>query len=297
MVKPGRQTTKNNNFKLRSFLFVPAIKNKFLKKILTLNGLDKPDVIIFDLEDSVHRNLKKQAGDLLIDYFKNHFKIIKEKYVICLRINRVDSPYFKDDLRIIDKILPDFLMLPKVESGREYTLIRKKTKISKLIILIETITGLYKLEEITNKMNKQDVLAVGPEDFSAQLLIERPKYTDPSPLWHFYNECILRARKNNLILLDGPSREFSDVKALSQLKKECLFSLKIGFNCKMAIHPNQIKIINKIFDKSKVVGAARKFLKSFDNLRDGSFVIINKDKKMMDTPSYKMYKKIINDDK
>lgn len=281
-----------NNFRFRSFLFVPAIKKNFFEKILTLHDLNKPDVIIFDLEDSVQSDFKSEARILLIDFIKKHSGELRKKYTICLRINKFDSSQFDDDIKIINIISPDLLMLPKVESEKEIIFIRKKFKKLDLVVLIETIDGMYNLEGITSKMIARDILAVGPEDFSAQLLMERPNYYEPSPLWYFYSECVLRARKNNLILLDGPSRKYTE-KNLDEFEKECKFSVKFGFDCKMAIHPNQIFLINKMFDKTNKLKSAEKILKYFNELRDGLNVISNNEE-MLDAPSYKMYKKILN---
>ncbi len=50
-------------------MFVPAIKEKFYEKISTLEGNNKPDGIIFDLEDSIDTKHKERARDVLLDFF------------------------------------------------------------------------------------------------------------------------------------------------------------------------------------------------------------------------------------
>jgi citrate lyase beta subunit len=50
----------------------------------------------------------------------------------------------------VKKIIPDFIMLPKVKSSKYFKEIKNITNVKKLIILVETISGLYNIEEITN---------------------------------------------------------------------------------------------------------------------------------------------------
>jgi len=288
---------KINPFKLRSFLFVPAIKEKFIEKLFSLEGNDKPDVVIFDLEDSVHPEHKLQAREILSQLFDSEEKIgkLREKYVIALRVNRLGSKWFDGDIALANKTKPTFLMIPKIEDLRTLKTIRRKAKqVGQFIAIVETISGYFNLEQISRGLDYYDLLAVGPEDFSSDLLVERPSYLQPNPLNTFFNQCLYLARKREILLLDGPSRKFQGIDSLEQLKKECHYSLNFGFSCKMAIHPTQIPIINSTFDKTRLVAKAENLLKSFDKLDDGSLVIVNEESEMMDTPSYKMYKKIID---
>ncbi len=48
----------NNPFKIRSLLFIPAIKESYFDKIADLRDNERPDGIIFDLEDSVSEQYK-----------------------------------------------------------------------------------------------------------------------------------------------------------------------------------------------------------------------------------------------
>ena len=65
---------------------------------------------------------------------------------------------------------------------------------------------------------------------------------------------------------------------------------------KAAVHPNQVPVINKVFEKRRMsmLRRAREVLSKFEKLNDGSSVIVNKKGEMMDTPSYVMYKRILD---
>ena len=287
---------KINPFKIRSLLFVPAIKKEFIDKIIDLEGINKPDGIIFDLEDSVHLDYKDEARKNLDELFKNKEIIdkLKDKYIICIRINKYGTKWFKNDLRFINQIKPNFLMLAKVESAKEVRIIRKKSKIKQLIAPIETLEGLKYIKEITSELNFYDIFACAYEDTSAELLIDRPENLNYiNPLTFFLMNCIIEARRNNLIMLESPSRKFADEKGLKECEEEATLGKNNGFTGKFAIHPNQVAIINKIFDKKVIVNRAEKVLGQFKDLKDGTSVIVNENKEMMDTPSYKMYSKLL----
>lgn len=287
---------KINLFHIRSLLFVPAIKNEYIKKIITLEGINKPDGIIFDLEDSIHDDYKDIARTNLNEIFKDRKLIskLKEKYIICIRINSYESRWFHDDLLLVNRIRPNCLMLAKVSSGKELNEIRKQSNVKQLIVIIETLEGLKDISYIANEMNFYDLLAIGYEDLSMELRIERPiNLNTMNPLTYSLMKCLIEAKSKQLLILDGPSRKYIGKKSLKEFEEECIFSKNNGLNCKMAIHPNQIPIINKIFDKKMLLKRAEKLLKQFKSLKDGTRVIVNHHKEVMDTPSYKMYTNLL----
>lgn len=87
-----------NSAKIRSLLFVPSIKTHFFGKLFNLKGADKPDGIIFDLEDSVSEKCKGEARDNLRKflYQDNDYrsKLFRE-YVIFIRINDFRTDWFQ----------------------------------------------------------------------------------------------------------------------------------------------------------------------------------------------------------
>jgi citrate lyase subunit beta / citryl-CoA lyase len=288
--------TKINPFKIASLLFIPALNTKFVNKALTFTGINKPDGIIFDLEDSIHPDSKKQARENLLTIFhtKKLITQLQAKYIICVRVNHPSTPWFAADLRLVNQIKPNFLMLPKADSAKTVVAVRRKSLVKQMIVAIETMTGLKNISEITAAMNFYDFLATAYEDPASELLIERPPdLNSVNPLTSFMMICILAARTNNLLVIDGPARLFNGQKAIKQLEKECVFSLRNGLNCKIAIHPNQVSVINKIFNKKLVLAKVKNVLGQFKSLANGSFVIVNDRHEMMDTPSYKMYTKLL----
>lgn len=287
---------KINPFRIRSLLFLPAIKKEFINKVINLENKNKPDGIILDLEDSIKPEYKDKARQNLEQLFANPVLIdtLRYKYIICIRVNEYNSSWFKKDLDFINKVKPHFLMLPKIRSANELKNIRSQCLMRQFIVTIETLLGLKNLSKISTAMNFYDLLAIGYEDISSELLIERPNnLKEINPLTFVIMQILIEAREKNLIVLDAPSRKFIDQRTLKNLEEECVFNNNNGFNCKMAIHPNQIPIINHIFEKNPLINRTQNVCNILKHLSHGAAVTIDEKNEMIDTPSYKMYKRLL----
>lgn len=289
-----------NPFLVRSWLIFPAIKERFLQKILTLKGVNKPDVVIFDLEDSIAntQDAKTKARNQLINSLitnKSYRKAIDTNFLTAIRVNHHTSDYCKEDIHAITKIHPHFVIVPKVETEEEVIFYQRQFKDIQLRFVIETIKGYENRNEILRSLRPTDILGIGYEDLCADLGIERPHdLIQPNPLVHIVNCCLISAKQYNISFVEGPSRKYGSRKNLGDCRKECLLSLNMGFNSKLAIHPSQIRIINTIYSKKRLKERARKVLQKFQDLDDGTFVIGDKGKNMMDTPSVSLYSKTLH---
>lgn len=272
---------------VKSIHFIPAHKTNFLDNIL--NNKIIPDALCFDLEDSVLPESKNIARENLIKMLKENESKIK-KFLIGIRPNKENTSYYKEDVKAIQKINPDFILLAKVESKKEIKRARKLYKNKPLIVAIETIIGVENIDKIISCLNKSDAVVVGYEDLSGELQIERPENLSlVNPLTHLIFDVYKNARKHNIIIFDAVCRFFKK-EDLHILKKECIFTSNLRFSGKFSIHPNQIELINQYFDKIKLKKIADDITNRFNKIRDGSAVIV-KDRQMMDTPSLKLYEK------
>jgi len=281
---------------INSLLFVPAIKEKFYSKIFTLKGNSKPNGIIFDLEDSVDIKSKKIARDILSKFINNSNNRNKlfDQYITLIRINPFGSKFFKSDIDLVKKVRPNILMLAKVETADEIKIYKKTYR--QIFVVVETLKGISNLEKILKEMRSTDLFAIGYEDLSSELLMERPKNLNSlNPLSHLLLDSVITTRRFNVPIIDAVSRLFKTQTDLIKLKKECLYTSELGLIGKVAIHPNQIATINNVFQqkKEKAKQRASKIIANFDKLTDGSFVFVDENNEMIDTPSYKMAKKIL----
>lgn len=287
-----------NPFRIRSWLFVPAVKEKFFEKIMTVEGEEKPDVIIFDLEDSVHPNHKSRAREILTSYLHDNEAYRREfskKYVSVIRANAFGTDWFKDDMKTINRLKPDFFGMSKVESPDEIKYLRENSTVPQFFVPIETIKGFKKREGIIKELSTYDVLVLGYEDLSSELMIERPDLDSMNPLTKIILRSVVSAREKDVVMIDAVSRKYGTPENIRELEKECLHTCyNLGMSSKVGIHPSQISVINRVFDKRAILRRGEEVLGKFRELKDGSFVITNGGKEMMDTPSYKLYSKILN---
>ena len=127
----------------RNLLFVPATTNK-LKRITEI----KNDVFIFDLEDSILVEDKKNALIRLVN-FLSETKILNTQIIV-----RVNLEYIFDEIKLLKNIVDGFL-IPKVEDTEILEKIKKDLPNKFIITLIETPKGIINLEKIVEKKKER----------------------------------------------------------------------------------------------------------------------------------------------
>lgn len=233
---------------LRSLLFIPADRKKMVDKIDIL----KPDVFILDLEDSVSIAQKKTARDNIfykvgeID-LKNRFKDI------FIRVNDLDSEYIYEDInetissKISGYMIPKFESIDKVKEIVIFISKKEKEKDIpqekiKLILMIENAKGIIELNNIEKLPNRVIAIAFGGEDYLSSISLFSGNSFD---MLDFARKMVLLySNSRNLLAIDTVYKNYKD---LDGLKIETDKIVRMGFNGKLAIHPNQIEIINKSF--------------------------------------------------
>ena len=90
----------------RSLLFIPS-NNPAMLQNADIFGADS---VIFDLEDAVNITEKDNARNLLHYYLKAHNNLPME---VVVRINGLDTEYYKEDLEKIVSDNIDTIMIPK----------------------------------------------------------------------------------------------------------------------------------------------------------------------------------------
>jgi len=162
------------------------------------------------------------------------------------------------------------------------------------LIPIETLKGYENYKEIISEMKQEDVLILGYEDMSAELLIDRPNLNSMNPLTIILFNLLIEARKQGITMIDAVFRGYSQ-KQEKELKEECEFTSKLGLTSKVCIHPNQVKIVNQIFAKTKK--AYLNFLEEGKRkietaVKEQGVSVSNIKERMIDEPLLKAYKLI-----
>ena len=226
----------------RSWLFVPADSETKIAKAIKTDA----DAIIFDLEDSVVPAQKAAARDILKKLAKR-----TGGPAWWVRINPVGSEFHKEDLELISRGDIDGIVLPKAESGADIVQLAHRTGTIPIhAIVTETPASLFNLLSYRDPKSPLVAMSWGAEDLSAALGASS-KYDEGGELAFTYRLartlCLAGAVAAGVQPVDGVFADFKDEKGL---KREAEAARREGFTGKLAIHPDQVAVINAAFTPS-----------------------------------------------
>jgi citrate lyase subunit beta/citryl-CoA lyase len=268
----------------RSRLYLPGNEPKFYPNA----GLHNPDGIILDLEDSVSPTEKTSARYLVrnalcsIDFYG------AERMV---RINQL--PMGLDDLKFVIPHNVHVILIPKCESALTIKDVEEEIKMIcadrnvqndiYLMPIIESALGVIKAYEIASASDKVCALAVGLEDYTADLGVARTNEGRES----FYARCAVvnAAKAAGVQAIDTV---FSDVDDMDGLRNSVIEAKSIGFEGKGCIHPRQIKIVHNAFAPAEnEIEKAKKIVLAFDEAKKNGIGVVALGSKMIDAPVVK----------
>ncbi len=240
---------------MRSLLFIPADDEKKLAKGLGTGA----DGLILDLEDSVSAANKPAARALAKAYIEAT-AAGEHRPQILVRINALDTPYWQDDLIGVIDARPDAILLPKARSGEDvHTLsvalgsaeqrAAKPGPGTRIIALTtETPISLLQMHSYIGASTRLLALTWGAEDLSAAIGARSNREDDgrtwTSPFRLARDLCLLTAAAAEVAAIDTVFVNFRDA---AGFRGECVAAARDGFSGKMAIHPNQVAVINEVF--------------------------------------------------
>src|SRR5215217_5437197 len=95
---------------LRSLLFVPGHRARFYEKLAEF----RPDAVIVDLEDAVPPNEKPLARSMVRERLGGP---LLDGMLVFVRVNSVETAFFRDDVRGVVAPGLDGIFLPKASSA------------------------------------------------------------------------------------------------------------------------------------------------------------------------------------
>ena len=208
------------------------------------------DAVIFDLEDAV-APAEKTAARILV---RNTMRYMD--FGTCgriVRINSIDTPYWKKDLEQILPEKPDLILLPKTscaadiqEADRYITLLEKKLGMKAntvgLMALIETAMGVENAFAIASSSKRVRALFLGAEDLTADLRCKRTK--EGREIEYARTRLVVAARAANIDVFDTP---FTDVNDDEGIVVDAELAKALGFSGKASISPRHVEVINRVF--------------------------------------------------
>ncbi len=281
------EENKNESFKNQhrfSRLYLPGNTPS-----LMLNaGIHQPNAVILDLEDAVAHDKKHDARFLVRNSLRQMNFYGAERMV---RINQV--PKGLDDL---DYLIPhhvNLILVPKVESAEQILQVNKRIdKIKKergvdypvwLMPIIESALGVIKAYEIASAADNIVSIAIGLEDYTADLCTRR---TNEGTESFFARSMVVNAaRAARVQPIDSV---FSDVSDMEALKQNVLKSKALGFDGMGCIHPRQIKVIHDNFAPDTAeIEKAKRIVRAFIEATNKGLGVVSLGSKMIDPPVVK----------
>lgn len=234
----------------RSMLFLPGNTPNII-----INGDELgSDAVILDLEDAVSPS-EKDAARILV---RNAIRLMKfEKSEVLVRINSMDSEYWKSDLDEIVPLKPSVIMPPKMSCAADVQAIDSYiTKLEsslgiennsvKLMPLIETALGVENAFQIAAASRRVCALQLGGEDLTADLRCKRTK--EGNEIDYARKRLVCAARAAGVDAYDTP---FTDVNDDEGIYADAEYAKSLGFTGKASISPRHVAAINQVFSPSQ----------------------------------------------
>jgi citrate lyase subunit beta/citryl-CoA lyase len=289
MLEQNKSITAKDAFRF-SRLYLPGNSPK-----LMLNaGIHKPNGIILDLEDSVAPDKKFEARFLIRNALRNLDFYGAERMV---RINQI--PEGLDELRYLVPQHVDLILVPKCESADQIIRVnevidtlKKEHRVEKqiwLMPIIESALGVIKAYEIASAAENVASVAIGLEDYTADLGTRR---TNEGTESFFARSMVVNAaRAAGIQPIDSVFSDVSDMDALAENVKT---SKSLGFDGMGCIHPRQIRVIHDNFAPEEAeIEKAKKIVIAFKEAEAKGLGVVSLGSKMIDPPVVKRAQKTI----
>ncbi len=234
----------------RSMLFLPGNTPNIIINGDALGA----DALIFDLEDAVSPS-EKDAARILVRSAIKYMRF--EGCETVVRINGIDTDFWRKDLDEIVPLKPDFIMPPKISRAddirildRYLSILEEKLGVEnnavKLIPLIETALGVENAFSIASESGRVAALLLGGEDLTADLRCKRTRAGNELNFARCRLVCAARAA--GIEVYDTP---FTDVQDDEGIRSDAEYARSLGFTGKASISPRHVAVINEVFSPSQ----------------------------------------------
>jgi len=270
---------------IRSLLFLPGNSARMMDKGPFLNA----DAVILDLEDAVAPG-EKDAARILVRNALAAVDFRGRKTVV--RINSIsDNGFWKEDLKEVVPLGPDFIMPPKTGSAEDVrTICREISALEKehglpeggirLIPLLETCLGIENAFAIASASPRIYALFLGAEDLTADMHSIRSK--EGQEIAYARSRIVNAARAAGVECYDTP---YTDVNDDAGLLEDAKLARSMGFTGKISINPRHLDGINQMFSPSeKEIAFAHEVLDTFEQAKREGKGAVALHGKMIDMP-------------
>lgn len=268
--------------RLRSLLFVPGDRPERFAKAAGSGA----DAIILDLEDAVAPAAKPKAREAVADCLGAPAEIIR-----FVRINPIDGPHLEADLAAARGA--DGLVLPKaLGAATVRSLAALAPGMPILPIATETPQAIFGLGTYGEAADHLCGLTWGAEDLPTAIGAmgaRRPDGSYTAPYEMVRSMALFGAHAAGVAAIETVYPAIRDLDGLAAYAARGAFD---GFTGMMALHPDQVPVINAAFTPSaQQVEQARAIIAAFAQAQGAGVVIL--DGKMIDAPHLAQARNII----
>ena len=277
----------------RTMMFLNAQKPGLIKDPY----IYKPDSIMLDLEDAVAENQKDAAR------FSLYHALQEIDYRGCervVRINGLDTPYWKEDIRCAVAGGCDAIRIPKTERPEDIKAVEAEIQIAEedfgipqgrtlIMAAIESARGVVKALDVCEASDRLFGIALSGGDYTKDL---QTYITGTGvELMGARQNLIIAARAAKIQCFDTV---YTDLNDMEGFRRDVETIHLMGFDGKSIINPRQIPIVHNIFTPAqKNIIFAEKVVMEIEDKREKGIGVFIVDGKMIDIAFYDGAKRTI----
>ncbi len=257
----------------------------------------QPDCVILDLEDAVAENQKDAARFCLLQALKHVDYHGVERVV---RINGLNTPYWREDIRCAVAGAADVVRIPKAETRQDVRRAEKAIAEAEeefgipegrtlMMAAIESAKGVMKALEICEASERLLGIALSGGDYTRDL---QTHITGTGiELMGARQNLIIAARAAKVQCFDTV---YTDLDDMEGFRRDVETIHLLGFDGKSVINPRQIMPVHEIFTPGRgEVEFSVKVVREIERRRAEGIGVFTVDGKMIDIAFYEGAKRVI----
>lgn len=277
------QRKKPERFRLRrTMIFLSAQKPGLIKDPLIYGA----DSLMLDLEDAVAENQKDAARFSLYHALKT---VDYGDTEVIVRINGLDTPHWREDVRVCVAAGADGVRIAKCESAGDVIAVEKVVEAAEeefhkekgrtlLMAALESPKGILNAQEIAAASERMFGIAISGGDLRRTMQVSPVR--GGIELNTARGLVVLAARAAGVQCFDTV---FTDLNDEEGFRAEVLLDKQMGFDGKSLVNPRQIAAVHEIYAPSeKEITAAEKIVRAVRENAAKGVGVFTVDGKMID---------------
>jgi citrate lyase subunit beta/citryl-CoA lyase len=279
---------------LRSVLFVPAIVERFVTRAPETGA----DVVCLDVEDSVPPAEKASARKLAAEAIDS---MPRGRFSLFVRVNGLHTGLLEDDLLAVVRPNLNGIVLSKTQSADDVrradhylSLLERERGMADgsvaIVPLVESAAAVLAAGDIAKASARLLALSLGAEDLAVDVGLERSEAAREIEFPRA--QVALAAAAAGLTAVDTPEPDYTD---MDHLERDATYARSLGFRGKYCIHPEQVKVVNRVFSPTEgEIAEASEIVRLLEQegiAKGRAAVPLNG--RMIDTPIYWQAKRLL----